>query len=71
MEVCVLHISLENSTLSLNNAKAYTAPLNNTGLAILVSHSQSGPYMWGLGGHRQNLVTAAVALELEGHPFYQ
>ncbi|TVY35850.1 putative secreted lipase [Lachnellula occidentalis] len=48
---------------------AYSALLDKIGASVLVSHSQGGPYGWGIGDSRPNLVKAIIALEPEGPPF--
>ncbi|KAM0711694.1 hypothetical protein Q7P35_001061 [Cladosporium inversicolor] len=53
---------------SFNNA-SYAALLDRIGPAIVVTHSQGGPFGWKLADVRPNLVKALVALEPEGPPF--
>lgn len=48
---------------------AGAALLDRIGPAILVTHSQAGPFGWLLGDARPNLVKAIVALEPNGPPF--
>ncbi|TVY86647.1 putative secreted lipase, partial [Lachnellula willkommii] len=48
---------------------AYSALLDKIGASVLVSHSQGGPFGWGIGDSRPNLVKAIIALEPEGPPF--
>jgi pimeloyl-ACP methyl ester carboxylesterase len=59
-----------NATLqaSYNNA-SYTALLDKIGPAIVVAHSQGGPFGWKLADSRPELVKALVALESESPPF--
>jgi len=59
-----------NATLqaSYNNA-SYAALLDKIGPAIVVTHSQGGPFGWKLADARPHLVKALVALESEGPPF--
>lgn len=59
-----------NATLqaSYNNA-SYAALLDKIGPAIVVTHSQGGPFGWKLADIRPGLVKALVALEPEGPPF--
>lgn len=47
---------------------AGTALLDKIGEAILITHSQSGPYGWLLADIRPQLVKAVVALEPQGPP---
>ena len=59
-----------NSSLSeLKNRVAGAALLDRIGPAILVTHSQAGPYGWGIGDLRPALVKGIVAIEPEGPPF--
>jgi pimeloyl-ACP methyl ester carboxylesterase len=48
---------------------AGTALLDKIGPAILVTHSQAGPFGWLLADARPNLVKAIVAVEPNGPPF--
>lgn len=48
---------------------AYNDLLDKTGPAILVTHSQSGPYGWVAGDARPKLVRGIIAIEPEGPPF--
>lgn len=59
-----------NATLqaSYNNA-SYAALLDRIGPAIVVAHSQGGPFAWKLADVRPHLVKALVSLESEGPPF--
>ena len=52
-----------------NTKPAYNALLDTIGPAILVTHSQSGPYGWVAGDARPNLVKGIIAVEPEGPPF--
>jgi pimeloyl-ACP methyl ester carboxylesterase len=52
-----------------NNVAAFTALLDKIGDAVLISHSQAGPYGWGVADARSDNVKAIVALEPEGPPF--
>ena len=52
-----------------NTKPAYNALLDKIGPAILVTHSQSGPYGWVAGDSRPNLVKGIIAVEPEGPPF--
>jgi pimeloyl-ACP methyl ester carboxylesterase len=59
-----------NATLQAeyNNA-SYAALLDKIGPAIVIAHSQGGPFGWQLADARPQLVKALVALESEGPPF--
>jgi pimeloyl-ACP methyl ester carboxylesterase len=48
---------------------ASAALLDRIGPAILVTHSQSGPYGWFIADARPNLVKGVVAVEPSGPPF--
>jgi pimeloyl-ACP methyl ester carboxylesterase len=62
--------SQNNATLqaAYNNAN-YVALLDKIGPAIVVAHSQGGPFAWKLADVRPRLVKGIVALEPEGPPF--
>ncbi|KAL6716073.1 hypothetical protein ACLMJK_007035 [Lecanora helva] len=51
------------------NRDAELALLDKIGPAILVTHSQSGPYGWVAGDARPNTVKGIIAIEPEGPPF--
>ena len=53
------------------NRKAGVALLDRVGPAILLTHSQSGPFGWALADARPKLVRAVVAIEPNGPPFYE
>lgn len=56
--------------ISEDNAKiAYNALLDKIGDAILLTHSQSGPYGWVAADSRPNHVKGIIAVEPEGPPF--
>ena len=56
--------------ISDDNAKpAYNALLDKIGCAILVTHSQSGPYGWVAADSRPKLVKGVIGIEPEGPPF--
>ncbi|KAL8954001.1 MAG: hypothetical protein Q9222_000162 [Ikaeria aurantiellina] len=56
--------------ISEDNAKpAYNALLDKIGPAVLVTHSQPGPYGWVAADARPNLVKGLIAIEPEGPPF--
>ena len=59
-----------NSTLSdMMNRRAEIDLLERIGPAIIVTHSQSGPWGWALADARPDLVKGIVAIEPEGPPF--
>lgn len=62
--------SQDNATLqaSYNNA-SYAALLDKIGPAMVIAHSQGGPFAWKLADVRPQLVKGIVALEPEGPPF--
>jgi pimeloyl-ACP methyl ester carboxylesterase len=62
--------SQNNATLqaTYNNA-SYVALLDKIGPAIVIAHSQGGPFAWKLADVRPQLVKGIVALEPEGPPF--
>lgn len=49
--------------------KAGTALLEQIGPAVLLCHSQAGPFAWILANERPELVKAAVSIEPSGPPF--
>ena len=53
------------------NRDAGVALLDRIGPAILLTHSQSGPFGWALGDARPSLVRAILAIEPNGPPFYE
>jgi len=53
------------------NRNAGIALLDKLGPAILLTHSQSGPFGWGLADARPKLVKGVVAIEPNGPPFYE
>lgn len=55
--------------VAVNNNHSYTALLDRIGPALVVTHSQSGPFGWQLGDARPELVKSIIALEPEGPPF--
>jgi pimeloyl-ACP methyl ester carboxylesterase len=62
--------SVINPILNENvNTKSYSALLDKIGFAVLLTHSQSGPFGWRLGDVRPNLVKGIIALEPHGPPF--
>ena len=52
------------------NRAAGTALLDRIGPAILLTHSQSGPFGWGLADARPQLVKGILAVEPNGPPFH-
>ena len=52
------------------NREAGVALLDRIGPAILLTHSQSGPFGWALADARPRLVRAVLAIEPNGPPFY-
>jgi pimeloyl-ACP methyl ester carboxylesterase len=52
------------------NLPANLALLDKIGPAIILTHSQSGPFGWELADMRPDLVKAHVAVEPNGPPFY-
>jgi pimeloyl-ACP methyl ester carboxylesterase len=53
------------------NRSAGIALLDKIGPAILLTHSQSGPFGWELADSRPKLVKGVVAIEPNGPPFYE
>jgi pimeloyl-ACP methyl ester carboxylesterase len=53
------------------NRDAGIALLDKIGPAIVLTHSQSGPFGWALADARPKLVKAVVAIEPNGPPFYE
>ena len=52
------------------NTKALVELLERIGLAIVLTHSQSGPFGWLLADAAPDLVAAILAVEPSGGPFY-
>ncbi|NBW07570.1 MAG: hypothetical protein EBR82_06050 [Caulobacteraceae bacterium] len=50
-------------------SEAGAALLDRIGPAVVITHSQSGPFGWGIGELRPDLVRAIVAVEPSGPPF--
>ena len=48
---------------------AYNALLDKIGAAVILTHSQAGPYGWTLADSRPDLVKGIIAVEPEGPPF--
>jgi pimeloyl-ACP methyl ester carboxylesterase len=53
------------------NRDAGTALLDRIGPAILLTHSQSGPFGWALADARPRIVRGIIAVEPNGPPFYE
>ncbi len=53
------------------NREAGIALLDKIGPAILLTHSQSGPFGWALADSRPKLVKGILAIEPNGPPFYE
>ena len=53
------------------NRDAGVALLEKIGPAILLTHSQSGPFGWALADARPSLVKGILAIEPNGPPFYE
>ena len=53
------------------NRDAGIALLERIGAAILLTHSQSGPFGWALADARPSLVKGILAIEPNGPPFYE
>ena len=53
------------------NRSAGVALLDKIGPAILLTHSQSGPFGWEIADSRPQLVKGVVAFEPNGPPFYE
>jgi pimeloyl-ACP methyl ester carboxylesterase len=63
--------SIENFTLQQTlNRDAILALLEKIGPAILLTHSQSGAFGWGVADARVDLVKAILAVEPNGPPFF-
>jgi pimeloyl-ACP methyl ester carboxylesterase len=53
------------------NREAGAALLDKIGPAIVLTHSQSGPFGWGLANDRPKLVKGILAVEPNGAPFHE
>ena len=62
---------VDNVTAQTMNRDAGAALLDRIGPAIVVTHSQSGPFGWLIGDARPDKVKAIVALEPSGPPFQE
>ena len=61
----------EVSVIERLNREAGVALLDKIGAAILLTHSQSGLFGWGIADARPRLVKGIVAVEPNGPPFYE
>ena len=59
------------SVVETLNRDAGVALLDRIGPAILLTHSQSGPFGWAIADARPRLVRAILAIEPNGPPFYE
>jgi pimeloyl-ACP methyl ester carboxylesterase len=59
------------SVIERLNREAGAVLLDKIGPAILVTHSQSGPFGWVLANDRPQLVKGILAVEPNGPPFYE
>jgi pimeloyl-ACP methyl ester carboxylesterase len=59
------------SVIEQLNREAGIALLDKIGPAILLTHSQSGPFSWVLADARPKLVKGILAVEPNGPPFYE
>jgi pimeloyl-ACP methyl ester carboxylesterase len=53
------------------NRNAGAALLDKIGPSIVLTHSQSGPFGWGVADLRPKLVKAVIAIEPNGPPFHE
>lgn len=59
------------SVIEKLNRDAGVALLDKIGPAILLTHSQSGPFGWGIADSRPQLVKGILAVEPNGPPFHE
>ena len=59
------------SVIEKLNREAGAALLDKIGPAILLTHSQSGPFGWGVANDRPKLVKGILAVEPNGPPFHE
>ena len=59
------------SVIEKLNRDAGVALLDRIGPAILLTHSQSGPFGWGIADSRPQLVKGILAVEPNGPPFHE
>jgi pimeloyl-ACP methyl ester carboxylesterase len=59
----------DNALTQKHNQRALAALLDRIGPAVLLTHSQSGPFGWLAADARPDLVKAIVAVEPSGPPF--
>ena len=64
-----VQLQVNASLADVLSKEAYIDLLDRIGPAILVTHSQSGPYGWVVGDARPSLVKGIIAIEPEGPPF--
>ena len=64
-----VQLQINISYSDILNRAADVSLLDKIGPAIVVSHSQSGPYGWVLGDAKSDLVKGIIAVEPEGPPF--
>ena len=64
-----IQLQLNASFSDILNKPADEALLDLIGPAVVVTHSQSGPYGWVIGDARPSLVKGIIAIEPEGPPF--
>jgi pimeloyl-ACP methyl ester carboxylesterase len=62
---------VEAVTAERLNRASGIALLDRIGPAILLTHSQAGPYGWQIADARPNLVKGIIAVEPNGPPFYE
>lgn len=61
----------DRTTIEALNRDAGVALLDRIGPAVLLTHSQSGPFGWLIADARPNLVKAILAIEPNGPPFHE
>ena len=61
---------LDVTVIERLNREAGVALLDKIGPALLLTHSQSGPFGWGVADARPKLVKGIIAVEPNGPPFY-
>ena len=64
-----VQLQLESSISDPTNQDAQIALLESAGPAVLLTHSQSGPWGFSTGDARPDLVKGIIAIEPEGPPF--
>lgn len=63
-----VQLQLNISESEMKNRNAGAALLDRIGPAIIISHSQGGPYGFGIGDMRPDLVKGIIAIEPAGPP---